>query len=141
MTLYFYPKFLIKRDEEGNIVRVDNERSHPQTDTEFLNRVKETVDAERHDFAMWTHRYAWLPMAVGDEDNSLDVEINLTPERGFPDNITRILVTNLRRMRSTWMLVQMFKRRMPKVNAERNFPLVRQDMGRLFGKPRAAASE
>jgi hypothetical protein len=139
VTLYFYPKFIIKRDEEGKVVRDEGDRHYVSIDTAFLDRVKASVDEERQNYAMWSNRYAWLPMIAageGDEDNSLDVEINLSPERGFPDNMTRILVTNLRRMRSTWMLVQMFKRRMPKLNAERGLPLVRQDMGRLFGRAR-----
>lgn len=37
-------------------------------------------------------------------------------------------------MRSTWILVQSFKKRMPRVDKELQLPLLRQDLGRLFSK-------
>jgi hypothetical protein len=37
-------------------------------------------------------------------------------------------------MRSTWVLVQSFKKRMPRVDKDRNYPLLRQDLARLFYK-------
>lgn len=88
-------------------------------------------------FALWDNKYAWLPLVKAnddEEDNRLDVELNDEGRVGFQDNITRILVTNLRRMRSTWVLVQSFKKRMPRVDKDRNYPLLRQDLARLFSK-------
>jgi hypothetical protein len=121
----FYPKFII---QEGD---------RPLGD--FLDRVKAAYDDDRTKFAMWEEHYAWLPMrraGKDDEDHELYVQIN-DDERGFEDNLTRILVTNLRRMRSTWILVQSFAKRMPKIDSSRQtYPLVRQDVARLLAPAR-----
>jgi hypothetical protein len=102
-----------------------------------LQRVRATVPEDKVLYALWDHKYAWLPLVKGtepSEDNRLDVELNDSGRIGFQDNISRILVTNLRRMRSTWILVQSFKKRMPRVDKEQQIPLLRQDLGRLFFK-------
>lgn len=75
--------------------------------------------------------------ALDDEaDHSLYVRLS-EDGRGFEDNLTQILVTNLRRMRSTWILVQAFAKRMPKVDKDRAYPLVSQDVARLLAPLRA----
>jgi hypothetical protein len=126
ISLTFYPKFIMK---EGD---------RPLGD--FLDRVKGAFGEERTKFAMWDEHYAWLPMRRAgrdDEDHELSVQLN-TDERGYEDNLTRILVTNLRRMRSTWILVQSYAKRMPKVDTSREtYPLVRQDVARLLAPVRS----
>jgi hypothetical protein len=114
ISMTFYPKFIIQEGER------------PLGD--FLERVKGAFDEERVKFAMWEEQYAWLPLRRAgrdDADHELYVKIN-EDEVGYEDNLTRILVTNLRRMRSTWILVQSFAKRMPKIDTSRQtYPLVR----------------
>jgi hypothetical protein len=122
VQLSFYPKFLLHQDSKG-----------------FLERVESAFDEERTKFAMWEETNGWLPMVRAKEDepdHSLRVEIyDETP--GFEDNLTRILVNHLRRMRSTWILVQSFSKRMPKIDTDRHaYPLVKQDVARLLAPVR-----
>jgi hypothetical protein len=96
--------------------------------------VRATLSKDVEPFGNWSSGYAWLPLIKAnddEEDNRLDVRFNETDKPGFDDNITRILVTNLRRLRTTWIIVQQFKKRMPKVDKETIIPLLRQDIGRI----------
>jgi hypothetical protein len=125
VALTFIPKFLVPQGDR------------PLGD--FLDRVRAAFDADRTKFALWEEQRAWLPMHHAkrdEEDHSLFVQINDTG-RGYEDNLTRILVQNLRAMRSTWILVQAFAKRMPKIDTSHtDYPLVRQDVGRLLGAKR-----
>jgi hypothetical protein len=109
-----------------------------------LERVHATVSKDVEPFAFWTNGYAWLPLVKAtdeEEDNRLDVRINESTEGPkYEDNITRILVSNLRRLRTTWIIVQQFKKRMPKVDKDLNLPLLRQDIGRIVS-PRPLTGE